>query len=207
LDEYMNVFRQRTLTERERIMASKSIAKAVGLFSFADFTSSLGIRRVEPEPPAEEAMPPLAPAGDGGDDDGDGGGDGGYDFAAAAREGPLGERPALSLPSTQPEEGEAPPAPSARSAPAPTAAAAAASAPPEDYWIVEKKGKTFRIPTKESVLMRMSKPELLELARNVKRGNKMIYESSTPMTLRNYIRQRVVGDFSSLGVSIFDDVD
>lgn len=204
LDEYMKVFTQRTLTERERIMASKSIAKSVGLFSFADFTSSLGIRRVEPEPPAEEAVPPLAPAGDGGDDDDDdGGGDGGYDFAAAAREGPLGDRPSLSLPSTQPEEGEAPPAPSARSAPT---AAAAAAAPEHDYWVVEKKGQTIRIPAKESVLQRMSQGRLFELATAVKRGNKMIYASARPATLMNYIRQRVAGDFASLGVSIFDDV-
>jgi hypothetical protein len=207
LDEYMNVFRQRTLTERERIMASKSIAKSVGLFSFADFTSSLGIRRVEPEPPAEEAMPPLAPAGDdGGDDDDDGGGDG----------GPLGrppagyyeqfpeQRPELSLPSTQPEEGEAPPAPSARSAPT---AAAAAAAPDHDYWVVEKKGQKIRIPAKESVLQRMSQGRLYELANALKRPNKQIYASARPATLMNYIRQRVVGDFSSLGVSIFDDVD
>ncbi len=213
LDEYMNVFSRGTMTERERIMASKSIAKSVGLFSFADFTSSLGIRRAEPEP-AEEEMPPLEPAGDGGDDGGDDGDGGGGDdllpygrpppeyYEAHGQVPPPPAPPSAppSAPASQsaPEAGEEPPAPAP---PAPRA-----GAPEHDYWVVEKKGQKIRIPAKESVLQRMSQGRLYELATAVKRPQKQIYASARPATLMNYIRQRVLGDFSSLGVSIFDDV-
>ena len=216
LDEYMKVFSQRTLTERERIMASKSIAKSVGLFSFADFTSSLGIRSVEPA--AEEAMPPLAPAegkeGDDDDDDDDDGGDGGP-F-------PLGrpppgyyqafpeQRPVLSLPS-EPEEGEAPPAPSARSRatePAPPRAAEPGpSAPDHDYWSVNKNGQTILIPSKESVLHSMSQGKLWALADKLRTARKAPFkDGARAQTLMNYIRQRVVGQYAQAGVSIFDDM-
>ncbi|NBV78198.1 hypothetical protein EBR66_08620, partial [bacterium] len=74
-----------------------------------------------------------------------------------------------------------------------------------DFWSVEKKGQTIRIPAKESVLRALPRDELVKLANQVKRGNKMIYGTERPATLMAYIRQRVLGDFASAGVSIYDD--
>ena len=62
LSLYMAVFERGTTTEKERALASKAFAKKVGLFSFADFTTSLGLVGEQQEVPSTASVvAPLLP--------------------------------------------------------------------------------------------------------------------------------------------------
>jgi hypothetical protein len=56
LSLYMAVFERGTTTEKERALASKAFAKKVGLFSFADFSTSLGLVGEPQETPSTASV-------------------------------------------------------------------------------------------------------------------------------------------------------